>query len=80
MQLILLKDNANRAENEINYLFLIPRCSLSYPKIMQIESNGHARLRPGVRLNSLFYKGDDERVTVCIADFHRFYISDTNII
>ena len=25
-----------------------------------------------VRLNSLFYKGDDERVTICFADFHRF--------
>ena len=33
-----------------------------------------------VRLNSLFYKGDDERVTIYFADFHRFYMSNTNII
>ena len=33
-----------------------------------------------VRLNSLFYKGDDEHVTICFADFHRFYMSNTNII
>ncbi len=63
MQLILSKDNANRAENEINIFisypemqlilskdnanriqcktnlfdFVLLRCSLSYPKIMQIE-------------------------------------------
>ena len=42
VQLILFKDNANREQYKMkgNRLsFLLPRCRLSYSKIMQTESN-----------------------------------------
>ena len=40
MQLILLKDNANRVQCKTNLFdFVLLRCSLSYAKIMQIEYN-----------------------------------------
>ena len=41
MQLIFCKDNASREQNQQACLIVLPRCSLSYAKIMQVESKNN---------------------------------------
>ena len=43
--IILFKDNANRAQWQRACSIALPRCRLSYSKIMQIERNGNELAR-----------------------------------